>query len=294
MAMTLVDEPFSHKDWLYEIKWDGYRTIAYCSRQAGDLKSRKNNNFNKRFSEIRQALQKLNLSAVIDGEMVCLNADGKANFNELISGTQNGTLVFYAFDVLWFNGYNLQQSPLVERRKILKSILSKSGTIRFSDHVIGKGIELFQLAQAHAIEGITAKHKDSTYSPGIRSKQWLKIKTGKVVPAVIAGYLIDKDKSALSSLIIAKKKNEKKYEYLGLVSAGVGPRTVKKILTYGKRTTKSVFTVPPKVNRKGIFRTPIKNPEIVWIKPQFNCEVKFLELDFAGEMRHASFKGLIE
>ena len=121
----------------------------------------------------------------------------------------------------------------------------------------------------------------------------MKIKAWRAVPAVIAGYLIDKDKSALSSLIIAKK-NEKKYEYLGLVSAGVGPKTVKKILTYGKRTTKSVFTVPPKVNRKGIFRTPIKNHEIVWIKPQFNCEVKFIELDFAGEMRHASFKGLIE
>jgi ATP-dependent DNA ligase len=101
----------------------------------------------------------------------------------------------------------------------------------------------------------TAKLKDSTYSPGDRTKQWLKIKTGKVVPAVIAGYLIDKDKSALSALIIAKK-NERKYEYLGLVSAGVGPRTVKKILTYGKRTTKSVFAVPPKVNRKGVFRTP--------------------------------------
>jgi bifunctional non-homologous end joining protein LigD len=139
---------------------------------------------------------------------------------------------------------------------------------------------------------LIAKHKDSTYSPGDRTKQRLKIKTGKVVLAIIAGYLIDKDKSALSALIIAKK-NEKRYEYLGLVSAGVGPKTVKKILTYGKRTTKSVFAVPSKVNRKGVFRTPIKNPEIVWIKPQFNCEVKFLELDFTGEMRHASFKGLL-
>jgi len=74
------------------------------------------------------------------------------------------------------------------------------------------------------------------------------------------------------------KKSEAKYEFPGLVSAGVGPKTVKKILTYGKLTTKSVFAVPPRINRKGIFRTPLKNPEIVWIKPQFTCEVKFLVL----------------
>jgi bifunctional non-homologous end joining protein LigD len=291
MAMTLSEEPFSHKDWLYEIKWDGYRVIAYCNGNNVDLKSKKNNNFNKRFSEIKDALQKLNINAVIDGEIVCLDSGGKANFNELISGTQNGALVFYAFDLLWFNGYDLRNTPLVDRRKLLKSILPKSDVIRFSDHIAGKGIELFELAQAHSIEGIVAKHKDSTYDAGTRSKQWLKIKTGTVVPAVIAGYLIDKDKSALSALIIGKKK-DKKYEYLGLVSAGVGPQTVKKILTKGQRTTKSIFATLPKVNRKGIFRTPIKNPEIVWIKPQFNCEVKFLELDFTGEMRHASFKGL--
>jgi bifunctional non-homologous end joining protein LigD len=96
----------------------------------------------------------------------------------------------------------------------------------------------------------------------------------------------------VNALIIAKKKN-KKYEYLGLVQAGVGARTVKKILTYGQRTPKSIFSPIPKVNRKGVFRDPIKNPEIVWLKPRIICEVKFLELDIAGEMRHASFKGLI-
>jgi bifunctional non-homologous end joining protein LigD len=85
---------------------------------------------------------------------------------------------------------------------------------------------------------------------------------------------------------------QQKYKYIGLVQAGVGPKTIEKIVTKGQKL-KSIFNKTPKVNRKGIFRTPIKNPEIVWLKPQFTCEVKFLELDFAGEMRHASFKGLI-
>ena len=86
---------------------------SLLQRQKCGFKVQKSNNFNKRFSEIRNAFQKLNLNAVIDGEVVCLTPDGKANFNELISGTQNGTLVFYAFDILWFNGYNLQGSPLI-------------------------------------------------------------------------------------------------------------------------------------------------------------------------------------
>jgi len=293
MAMALAEQPFSHKDWLYELKWDGYRTMAYCSGQKVDLKSKKNNNFNKRFSEIRKGLQKLNLNAVIDGEIVCLNADGKANFNELISGTQNGILVFYVFDILWFNGYNLQASPLIERRKILKSILPKSDLIRFSDHIMEKGVELFELAKTHRIEGIVAKHKDSTYQPGLRTKDWIKVKTATIVPAVVAGYIIDKDTHLFSSLIIGKKVQQK-YKYIGLVQAGVGPKTIEKIVTKGKKINKSIFNKTPKVNRKGIFREPIKNPEIVWLKPQFNCEVKFLELDFAGEMRHASFKGLLD
>lgn len=292
MAMTLADQPFSHKDWLYEVKWDGYRCMAFCSGNNVELKSRQNTNFNKRFSEIREALQTFNLNAVLDGEIVCLNDDGRANFTALISGSNTGSIVYYIFDLLWWNGYDLQNTPLHERRKILKVLLPKSDIIRFSDHVAGKGVELFDLAQAHQIEGIVAKHKDSTYSPGARSKQWLKIKTAQVIPAVVAGYVIDRDTSSLSALIIGRQER-KKYKYIGVVKAGVGPKTIKKILTKGQRTTRSIFSPIPKVNRRGVFREPIKNPKVVWLKPQFKCEVKFLELDFTGEMRRASFKGLL-
>jgi bifunctional non-homologous end joining protein LigD len=292
MAMTLGQQPFNHKDWLYELKWDGYRVISYCSGKNVELKSKGNNNFNRRFSVIKTELEKMNLNAVLDGEIVCLDANGRANFTELITGRNRGLLVYYVFDIIWFNGYDLQEVPLYERRKILKSILTKSDVIRFSDHIVEKGTELFELAKSHRIEGIVGKHKDSSYQPGIRTKQWLKIKTAQIVPAVVAGYIIDKDKSTFSSLIIGKKMQQK-YKYIGLVQAGVGPKTIEKILTHGKKTNKSIFAKIPKVNRKGIFREPIKNPEIVWLRPDFTCEVKFLELDFAGEMRHASFKGLI-
>src|SRR5204863_2930520 len=122
MAMTLAEQPFSHKDRLYELKWDGYRCMAFCSDKGADLRSRKNNNFNKRFSGIREELQRFNLNAIVDGEIVCLNDDGRANFNELISGGSNGILVYYVFDLLWYNGYDLRETPLQERRKILKSI----------------------------------------------------------------------------------------------------------------------------------------------------------------------------
>jgi len=293
MSMTLGQQPFNHKDWLFELKWDGYRVISYCSGKTVDLKSKGNNSFNKRFSLIKDGLEKMNLNAVLDGEIVCLDAEGRANFSELITGRNRGRLVYYVFDVIWFNGYDLQEVTLHERRKILRSILPKSDFIRYSDHIVEKGTELFELAKSHQIEGIVGKHKDSTYQPGFKTKQWIKIKTSTIVPAVIAGYIIDKDTSTFSSLIIGKKVQQK-YKYIGLVQAGVGAKTIEKILTHGNRTRKSIFTKTPKVNRKGIFREPIKNPEIVWLKPQFNCEVKFLELDFAGEMRHASFRGLID
>jgi len=293
MAMTLGQQPFNHKDWWYELKWDGYRAISYCSGKNVELKSKDNNNFNKRFSNVKNQLEKLNLNAVLDGEIVCLDSNGRPNFTELITGRNNSTMVYYVFDVVWFNGYDLQNVPLHERRKILKAILPKSDVIRFSDHIVEKGTELFELAKSHRIEGIIGKHKNSIYQPGVRTRDWIKIKTATIVPAVVAGYIIDRDTSRFSSLIIGKKVQQK-YKYIGLVHAGVGPKTIEKIVTQGKKTSKSIFNKTPKVNRKGIFREPLKNPEIVWIKPDFRCEVKFLELDFAGEMRHSSFKGLTE
>jgi bifunctional non-homologous end joining protein LigD len=292
MSMALRREPFNDDNWQFEIKWDGFRMLAYCSTDEVNLSSKKNNSFNKRFPTIKTELERLKLNAILDGELVTLDEDGSPNFSNIISPNRPGVLIYYVFDILWYNDRNVLSLPLCERRTILKSIMSKSELVRFSDHVDEKGIELFELVQQHRVEGIVAKHKQSTYSPGYRTNQWVKIKTGHQVKAVVAGYVIDKDNNAVSSLIIGRKIDNE-YEYIGLVEAGVGIQTLKKVFQT-TTTKKPIFSTVPIVNRKSPFRTPIKNPEVVWIKPELKCEVRYLELDRFGVMRHASFKGFIE
>ncbi|HET9825641.1 MAG TPA: RNA ligase family protein [Chitinophagaceae bacterium] len=292
MALTLFQQPFSHEDWQFEIKWDGFRIISYLNNGEVQLRSKGNNNLNRKFSVIKTALEKLNISAVIDGEAVVLNENGEADFNQIISGNNSAFLVYYVFDILWFQGHDVMNLPLWKRRKLLKEILPKSDVVRFSDHVDTKGKELFELIKQRQVEGIVAKNKNSTYSPGTRSKQWLKIKTRQEVEAIVAGYLVDKDKRAICSLIIGKPTG-KKYKYLGLVEAGVGIKTIEKVIQT-KRIKTSIFSPVPKVNARTPFRQPIKNAELIWLKPELRCEVKYLEIDSYGMMRHASFKWLIE
>ena len=291
MSMTLREQPFNDVDWQFEIKWDGFRMLAYCSGNDVSLSSKTNNSFNKRFPSIKSELETMKLSAILDGEVVILGDDGTPNFSNIITPHHKGLLVYYVFDVLWCNDRNVLEVPLHERRIILKSLVGKSEIVRFSDHIDEKGKELFELVQHHRVEGIVGKHKQSTYSPGYRTNQWVKIKTGHQVKAVIAGYLFDKDKNAFSSLIIGRKIDNE-YKYIGLVEAGVGVQTLKKVLQ-AKTTKKPIFSEVPIVNRKSLFRPPIKNPEIVWIRPELKCEVKYLELDRFGIMRHPSFKGLM-
>jgi len=290
MAPTLIQEPFNDKEWHFEIKWDGFRMLAYCSGEKVNLSSRRNNNFNKRFSSIKTELERMKLNAVLDGEVVKLDDSGSPNFSNIITPNRKGHTVFYVFDLLWYEGRNVLDLSLVQRRKILKSILGKSELVRFSDHVEEKGIELFELVEKHRVEGIVAKHKQSVYSPGYRTNQWLKIKIGKEVEAVVAGYLFDMDKHGISSLIIGRKIDNK-YKYIGLVEVGVGNLTMKKVFE-ATTTTRSIFSPVPIVNVKTPFRTPVKNGQIVWLNP-LKCQVKYLELDRFGVMRHASFKGLL-
>jgi bifunctional non-homologous end joining protein LigD len=162
---------------------------------------------------------------------ILINLDGKTE-----------CLVYYIFDLLWYNGHNLMDLPLSTRREILKSILPPSNVIRFSDHVNTNGKDLFELAKNHKIEGIVAKNKFSHYIPGIRTSQWLKIKTVQIKEALVAGLLLDTEKqgSGFSSLIIGTEENNF-YKYIGLIEAGISKPDLKTILSTGKATNKSIF-----------------------------------------------------
>ncbi len=122
MLATLVDKPFDEDGWLYEIKWDGYRAIAYLNKGEVEMQSRNNKSFNEKFYAVYDALKQWKINAVLDGEIIVVNDKGISNFGDLQNwrSEADGELVYYLFDVLWLNGYNLTQLPLTERRKIEK------------------------------------------------------------------------------------------------------------------------------------------------------------------------------
>jgi bifunctional non-homologous end joining protein LigD len=139
MSPTLIPEPFNHADWQFEIKWDGFRMLAYCEDKIVNLRSKNNHSFNRRFPAVKTELERLGITAVLDGELVVLNERGVADFNKIMSAINVGTLAYYVFDILWYDGNNLMNTSLVNRRKILKSILPTSNIVRFSDHIDLRG-----------------------------------------------------------------------------------------------------------------------------------------------------------
>jgi bifunctional non-homologous end joining protein LigD len=292
MHFKLCQQPFDGEEWQFEIKWDGFRMISYNNNSSVELRSRNNKNFNKRFAGIKKELQHLKLNAVLDGEVVVLDENGCSDFDRLLAGEKE-CLVYYVFDILWYDGYDLTNVSLSERRELLQLILPQSDCVRFSGHIDAEGKALFKQIQNHKIEGIVAKRKDSIYIPGIRTSNWLKIKSAKETQGVVAGLLLDKEKagSGFSSLIVGVKEKQN-YKCIGLVKTGITRNVLQEILTTAKAREKSIFSTEPKVNRNSPFRKKIKQAEIIWLEPDIKCKVKYLELDKFGMMRHASFRGL--
>jgi bifunctional non-homologous end joining protein LigD len=291
MAMATKTAAFDNEDWYFEIKWDGFRTLAYISNGTAELKSRNKASFNKRFPLIKLELEKHRLKAVLDGEIVLLNSEGKPNFSGLMNG-DDGLIVYYVFDILWLNGKDLTQLHLHNRKQILKNILPISDVVRYCDHVEGSGIEMFKLATEYGLEGIVAKNSYSRYYTDIRSSNWTKIKCRKTANVHITGLLLDKDKkgSGFNSLIIGVKTGNE-YKYRGLVQAGVTKRKLTQLLTNCKRIKKPIFKTIPPVNARVPFRDPIKNFEVIWLKP-YACKIRYLEIDEYNMMRHASLVDL--
>lgn len=184
LELSRRTEPFDHPDWIFELKHDGFRGVAYVENGVCKLVSRKDNVF-KSFGPLCSAIaDELRVkNAIIDGEIVCLDADGRSVFNELLY--RRGDPFFYAFDVLWLNGRDLRGLPLLERKRMLQELLERKPLLRklvgggnhsrilYAQHVETQGCTLFEAVCRIDLEGIVAKHRDGLYSP---SATWLKIK----------------------------------------------------------------------------------------------------------------------
>jgi bifunctional non-homologous end joining protein LigD len=297
MLATLVDDPFDDPDWLFEIKWDGYRSLAFVNKGKVELLSRNNKSFDEKFYAIHQALQKWKINAVTDGEILVLNDKGMADFGELQNwrSEADGELVYYIFDLLWYNGKNLMDLPLVQRQAVLKAILPEGDdTIRRSEVFDAGGIEFFKAAEKMGLEGIIAKKADSTYSPGLRSKEWLKIKTHQRQEVVIAGYTKNEDTAKHFSSLLLGVYEKGALEYVGKVGTGFSNQLQKEMMAKFKplTTTKSPFKMQPDINKPSRFRPNPPTAKATWLKPQLVCEVAFSEVTSDGVFRHPSFQGM--
>jgi bifunctional non-homologous end joining protein LigD len=285
MMSTLVDDSFDDDQWLFEIKWDGYRAIGSCKDGKADIRSRNDLSFREKYPPVIDALEEWGRDVIVDGEIVSLNEKGSANFQDLQSWqkTRTGELVYFIFDILWLDGYDLTGLPLEERKKILKEILPDNSRLRYSDHVIGKGKEFFLLAGRQGLEGIMAKKKDSFYETGNRSRNWLKIKTTARQEAVIAGYTSPRSgRSYFGALILGIYENGK-LVYAGHTGSGFNLASLKDVWGKLKPLVTEICPFSPK---------PKTNMPATWVKPKLICEIKFQEWTQGHIMRQPIFMGL--
>jgi bifunctional non-homologous end joining protein LigD len=179
MLATKVGAPFSRAGWLFEPKWDGYRAICFFRDGHVRFVSRNQRDLSRRFPELQSIAKSIKASsAIIDGEIVAIDEDGAQCFEQLQNHKRDCFIIYFAFDLLFLNGESLTEVPLIERKAQLKRILPKgmAGRLRFTDHVLNRGLDLFAALEAQQFEGMVAKRADSVYVEG-RSKDWLKVKT---------------------------------------------------------------------------------------------------------------------
>ena len=296
MLATLVDKNFDDDDWIYEVKWDGYRALGFLNKGNVELKSRNNKDFNEKFYLIYNTLKKWKINAIVDGEIVVVNDQGLPSFGSLQNwrSEADGQLVYYLFDILWLEGRDLTGLSLIERKAILKSIIPELDDIRLSDNFPANGDEFFNSVKKMGMEGIMAKRKDSSYLPGERSKDWLKIKSNKRQEMVIGGYTKNNDTSKpFSSLLLGVYKGNK-LVYTGKVGTGFDIKTQTEMLKQFKPLIidKPPFENTPDVNKPSRFQPHPPHAEAVWLKPKLVCEVSFAEMTADGIMRHPSFEGM--
>jgi bifunctional non-homologous end joining protein LigD len=296
MLATLVDQPFEEPGWIYEIKWDGYRAAALLNKGKVDLLSRNNKSFTKKFYPVAEALAKWKVNAIVDGEIAVLNEGGIAHFGSLQNwrSEADGELIYYVFDLVYLNGYDLTNLPLVQRRERLKKILPKSEVIRFSENFQTTAGSFLASAAALGMEGIMAKKEDSFYTQGIRSKEWLKIKANKRHEAVIGGFTENEGSSKLFSSLLVGVYNEGRLDYIGKIGTGFDDKTQKLLLAkmMKLKTNKIPFSSTPDVNKPSRFQPHPPKATVTWLKPQLVCEVSYIEITDDGVMRHPSFEGL--
>ena len=285
MLATKAPEIFNKANWIYELKWDGYRAIANIQHGKVDFYSRNGISFKNKFSEIYETLKGIPHDAILDGEVVVLDKEGKPHFQKLqnYQKNQEETLKYYVFDLLYLNGHNIMHLPLVERKSLLPQVIEDIPNIVYCDHVESIGKTVFEQALEAGMEGVIAKQADSKYIPGSRSDKWLKIKASESQEALICGFTDSESAAPFGSLILGIHRDEE-LVYIGNCGTGFSNESRKELYEKFKELIVDESPFGKKINLKGRKAT--------WLSPELVCEIEFSEWTKSGHMRHPSFKGL--
>jgi bifunctional non-homologous end joining protein LigD len=298
MLATLANEPPKAGEWLYEVKWDGFRAISYLKNGKAAIRSRNNKVFDKRFYPLHSALEQWKVNAVVDGEIVVVDENGLPDFSALQTwrSEADGDLAYYLFDLLWLDGKNLLDVPLAVRKQKLQQIIPDHPIIRLSENFDASGHELLDHINKMDLEGIIAKKADSIYMPGKRSRDWLKIKTEKHQEAVIAGYTKNQNSSKKFSSLLLGIYEDGELQPIAPVGTGFTTKMQEQILEKLKPliTKKSPFRIVPDFNKPTRFRPDPVPAEITWVKPEMVAEISYRTVSPDGSFRHPSFRGLRE
>ncbi len=287
MLATPVKEPFDHPDWIFEVKWDGYRAVAEIRDDGVSLYSRNGISFDKKFFPIVDSLRKLRFDAVLDGEIVVVDDQGRPDFQMVqhYQDSGSGHLLYYVFDLLYFRGHDLTDLPLLRRKELLKKILPSTPKIRFSDHVWKEGVLFYNVAKERGLEGIIAKHSRSVYEAGRRSRQWLKVKTHLTQEAVIAGFTEPGGGRKYFGALVLGVYEGGELMYIGHVGGGFTANNLKDIRE----------KLEPLIQKECPFTVkPETNAPVTWVKPELVCEVALSGWTEDVVMRHPAFLRLRE
>src|SRR5215208_665634 len=259
MLATLIDAPFDDKGWIFEDKYDGFRMVATIESGQVTLYSRNCKIISDNYIEVARALEGIKHDVVIDGELVAIGRDGVSRFLLLQNARRHeAKLQYCAFDIMFQDGDDLRGLTLLERKKRLKAILPKHKLIAFSHHRATFGTKFFKEAERDGLEGIMAKRADSQYLSGVRTDNWLKIKTSKRQEVVIAGFTAPKrTRPCFGALVLALREGND-WRFIGHVGAGFSHETLKEL--HGK-LTKLKMTKSP-------FSKKIRGEAVTtWVKP---------------------------
>jgi len=285
MQPTLIPRPFSNPDWMFEPKIDGFRGIARIEDNVRII-SRRGADLTRYFKEVASELEGIGHQTVLDGEIVAIAGDGKPCFECLqqrIGMKSEGpkgrvpwpyAIVYFVFDIMYLDGYDLTGVPLIERKKVLSGLVSSTASFQLVDYFENDGELLFKIAVERGFEGVVAKRKDSIYEPGRRTETWLKAKASVTEEFFIGGYVTSSKTGSLSSLVVGQHDGGR-LKFKGNVGTMGNKAKVELI----RRLPTLKIDVSPFDEDLRLEETP------VWVEPQILVEVKFTSWTHGGYMR---------